>query len=316
MSSRLSPSNLIILLLLLASSHSRKLFTIEILSQTTWDFETCELAQQFAIEWVNNRHDILPNYNLTLEIQHEGLMGSRAFENLVRFIRKHDDEDNFDQYAASPISIGPLFTPGCKAVGKFLHHVDHVVLSTTSTASQLNNRLSNPNLFLALSTHNPKVLGILRFMREIGGWNKFALFTNPTNANDFDFALVFYEFAVQLGMEVVLFDSILNFNHEAALALKNSHARVIVIWASLEYFDFYCKVWDVGIKGERYVFFTFNKNFWEFWKYECPEALEDQFQRAFLLPVTFLSGDPEFISISPLHCTLPLCHLIQLCNYN
>ena len=270
----------------------KKPYKIEILEQIVGDYEIIALASTFATEWVNNQTNILPDYELSLKIVDEGYLGSNVPRNIIKFIRSHENETI---NSASPISIGPLYTPGCKAGGKFAHHVDHIMLSPSCTGSMLNNRNDYPNLFLALSTLNPQSYGILKFMREIGGWNKFALYTNPYNANDFGFAKMFYQVANEIGMEVLILDSVIDFDHESALALGKSHARIIVIWSSSNFFDFFCKIWNVGIKGERYIFFTFNMDL-DFNDYDCPEALKDQHKRVLVLNTAALSGDPNGIS--------------------
>ena len=283
---------LIALQLFLLMTDAEKPFILNVLVHTLSFTQIHKATYEFAVEWLNNQTDILPDYYIKLDLRDEGSYGSNASENVIRFVRDHEEETI---NSASPISIGPLFSPGCKAAGRFAHYVDHIMLSTSCTASVLNDRKINPNLFLALSTHDPKSYGILKFMKEIGGWNRFALYTNPLNINDFNFAMKFYQVAYEIGMEIVIFDSVVDFDEEAALKLKKTNARVIVIWTGDDYYDFFCKAWNVGIKGERYVFISFYKEF-SFQNYDCPEALHDQHKRLLVLNEQPVSSDPDAIA--------------------
>ena len=223
------------------------------------EFTNCRQATIFATEMANNQSVFLPDYDLELDFQHEGSLGHdmprKVIEYKRKFENKHDGrlEDGSFQ---SPLSVGPWYSSGCQAVGPLMHHLDQVMISTLCTDSKLANRTKFPNLFLLSSTNSPKLYGYIRFMKEIGKWNKFALLANPDNTNDFNTAMKFYEIASAQGMEMIWFDFINNFNEDSAMKLKESNARIIVIFTSTNdmMVDFYCLAHQVGMKGNRYVF--------------------------------------------------------------
>ena len=268
---------------------TRKPYTLDLLVLALDQDDIFEMGTRFAINWANNHTDILPDYHIEVHVEHEGFLGDQAAEKIIKFHRLHEGEI---VNTLSPITVGPLFSPGCKAAGGFAHHIDHILLSPTCTATFLNNRKKYPNLFLGSSTHSKQSYGIVRFMKEIGGWNKFAMYTNPQNINDFNFAMKIYEVAQDVGMDGLIFDSILDFNHEKALELKQSNARVILIWSNSIFLDFFCQLYNVGIIGEKYVFISFLKED-DFSKYDCPDAIADAYERMFVLVDTPVSGDPD-----------------------
>ena len=280
----------LIIILTLEQTTAEKNRTLDVLVNTLPVARMCNQAFKATAEWVNNNTLILPKYKLRMIIEDEGFLGSNVPKNIVKFTQLYD---NNDSYQASPISVGPFYSPGCSAGGKIAHQIDHVMLSIGCTASKLNDRNVYPNLFLTSSTLNPKAYGMVRFMKEIGGWNKFAMYVNIFNANDFDLAKVFYQIAIDNGMEVLIFDSISDFDYEDALALKESQARVIVVWDSQLVFDIYCQTWAAGIKGERYVFITTDK-YPILTRINCT-GLQQQYENVIMLAVNSISNNEAIV---------------------
>ena len=256
-------------------------------------YKSCTNSAKFAAEWANNDSQILPDYQIEVEFHNEGTLGSKVAENIIGYKRrflnltKNEEDNNYP----SPVSIGPWYTPGCAAAGKFLHHMDQVMLSTLCSGAMLPNRNVYPNLFLIASTSNYQTYGYVKFVREVGNWTKVALLTFPGNSNDFSAALNFQRIASQQGMQLLWFDSLTNFDMSKARSLKDSHARIIVVMSTDTRWvvNFYCNAYKAGIKGSRYVFvaaelyYDFNDpNFGKGYSDCSNEVIYEQVERSFL----------------------------------
>ena len=123
--------------------------------------EACRVAIDIVFSEVNNRSDLLQNYQLRGVYMDEGRGSYLGPVQLAKFKERQGN--------LSPLMIGPFFSAGCKAVAAHVHFYDMAMVTVGCSPPQpATDRRIFPNLYRSKITATFNAFAKLQFIRDIG----------------------------------------------------------------------------------------------------------------------------------------------------
>ncbi|MCJ8740296.1 hypothetical protein PDJAM_G00057110 [Pangasius djambal] len=206
--------------------------------------QACLPAAQMALELVNNRTDILPDYELEL-IYYDSMCDPGEATKLL-----------YDLLYTEPIKI--VLMPGCSSVSTLVAEAARmwnlIVFSYGSSSPALSNRQRFPTFFRthpSATLHNPTRVRLF----QKWNWNKIATIQQTTEV--FTSTLDDLEQRVkEAGIEISVRQSFLTDPAVAVKNLKRQDARIIVgLFYETEARKVFCEVYKEKLYGKKYVWF-------------------------------------------------------------
>ncbi|XP_030637490.1 gamma-aminobutyric acid type B receptor subunit 1 isoform X2 [Chanos chanos] len=206
--------------------------------------QACLPSAQMALDLVNNRSDILPDYELEL-IHYDSMCDPGEATKLL-----------YDLLYTEPIKI--VLMPGCSSVSTLVAEAARmwnlVVLSYGSSSPALSNRQRFPTFFRthpSATLHNPTRVQLFRKWK----WTKIATIQQTTEV--FTSTLDDLEQRVkEAGIEISVRQSFLTDPAVAVKNLKRQDARIIVgLFYETEARKVFCEVFKEKLYGKKYVWF-------------------------------------------------------------
>uniref|UniRef100_A0AAY4ELB4 Gamma-aminobutyric acid type B receptor subunit 1 n=1 Tax=Denticeps clupeoides TaxID=299321 RepID=A0AAY4ELB4_9TELE len=206
--------------------------------------QACLPSAQMALDLVNNRSDILPDYELEL-IYYDSMCDPGEATKLL-----------YDLLYTEPIKI--VLMPGCSSVSTLVAEAARmwnlIVLSYGSSSPALSNRQRFPTFFRthpSATLHNPTRVKLF----QKWNWNKIATIQQTTEV--FTSTLDDLEQRVkEAGIEISVRQSFLTDPAVAVKNLKRQDARIIVgLFYETEARKVFCEVFKEKLYGKKYVWF-------------------------------------------------------------
>uniref|UniRef100_A0AAX7US07 G-protein coupled receptors family 3 profile domain-containing protein n=1 Tax=Astatotilapia calliptera TaxID=8154 RepID=A0AAX7US07_ASTCA len=206
--------------------------------------QACLPAAQMALDLVNNRTDILPDYELEL-IHYDSMCDPGEATKLL-----------YDLLYTEPIKI--VLMPGCSSVSTLVAEAARmwnlIVLSYGSSSPALSNRQRFPTFFRthpSATLHNPTRVQLFQKWK----WTKIATIQQTTEV--FTSTLDDLEERVkEAGIEISVRQSFLTDPAVAVKNLKRQDARIIVgLFYETEARKVFCEVYKEKLYGKKYVWF-------------------------------------------------------------
>ncbi|XP_066580245.1 gamma-aminobutyric acid type B receptor subunit 1 isoform X2 [Amia ocellicauda] len=206
--------------------------------------QACLPAAQMALDLVNKRPDILPDYELQL-IYHDSKCDPGEATKLL-----------YDLLYTEPIKI--VLMPGCSSVSTLVAEAARmwnlIVLSYGSSSPALSNRERFPTFFRthpSATLHNPTRVQLFQKWK----WTKIATIQQTTEV--FTSTLDDLEQRVkEAGIEISVRQSFLSDPAVAVKNLKRQDARIIVgLFYETEARKVFCEVFKEKLYGKKYVWF-------------------------------------------------------------
>ncbi|XP_036948326.1 gamma-aminobutyric acid type B receptor subunit 1 isoform X7 [Acanthopagrus latus] len=206
--------------------------------------QACLPAAQMALNLVNKRSDILPDYELEL-IHYDSMCDPGEATKLL-----------YDLLYTEPIKI--VLMPGCSSVSTLVAEAARmwnlIVLSYGSSSPALSNRQRFPTFFRthpSATLHNPTRVQLFQKWK----WTKIATIQQTTEV--FTSTLDDLEERVkEAGIEISVRQSFLTDPAVAVKNLKRQDARIIVgLFYETEARKVFCEVYKEKLYGKKYVWF-------------------------------------------------------------
>uniref|UniRef100_A0A671NV43 Gamma-aminobutyric acid type B receptor subunit 1 n=1 Tax=Sinocyclocheilus anshuiensis TaxID=1608454 RepID=A0A671NV43_9TELE len=206
--------------------------------------QACLPSAQMALDLVNKRTDILPDYELEL-IYYESMCDPGEATKLL-----------YDLLYTEPIKI--VLMPGCSSVSTLVAEAARmwnlIVLSYGSSSPALSNRQRFPTFFRthpSATLHNPTRVQLFQKWK----WTKIATIQQTTEV--FTSTLDDLEQRVkEAGIEISVRQSFLTDPAVAVKNLKRQDARIIVgLFYETEARKVFCEVYKEKLYGKKYVWF-------------------------------------------------------------
>uniref|UniRef100_A0A4W4GVF3 G-protein coupled receptors family 3 profile domain-containing protein n=1 Tax=Electrophorus electricus TaxID=8005 RepID=A0A4W4GVF3_ELEEL len=206
--------------------------------------QACLPAAQMALELVNNRSDILPDYELEL-IYYDSMCDPGEATKIL-----------YDLLYTDPIKI--VLMPGCSSVSTLVAEAARmwnlIVFSYGSSSPALSNRQRFPTFFRthpSATLHNPTRVHLF----QKWNWTKIATIQQTTEV--FTSTLDDLEQRVkEAGIEISVRQSFLTDPAVAVKNLKRQDARIIVgLFYETEARKVFCEVYKEKLYGKKYVWF-------------------------------------------------------------
>ncbi|XP_064205293.1 gamma-aminobutyric acid type B receptor subunit 1 isoform X2 [Anguilla rostrata] len=206
--------------------------------------QACRPSAQMALDLVNNRTDILPDYELEL-IYYDSKCDPGEATRLL-----------YDLLYTEPIKI--VLMPGCSSVSTLVAEAARmwnlIVLSYGSSSPALSNRQRFPTFFRthpSATLHNPTRVQLFQKWK----WTKIATIQQTTEV--FTSTLDDLEQRVkEAGIEISVRQSFLTDPAVAVKNLKRQDARIIVgLFYETEARKVFCEVFKEKLFGKKYVWF-------------------------------------------------------------
>ncbi|XP_044027331.1 gamma-aminobutyric acid type B receptor subunit 1 isoform X1 [Siniperca chuatsi] len=206
--------------------------------------QACLPAAQMALDLVNKRTDILPDYELEL-IHYDSMCDPGEATKLL-----------YDLLYTEPIKI--VLMPGCSSVSTLVAEAARmwnlIVLSYGSSSPALSNRQRFPTFFRthpSATLHNPTRVQLFQKWK----WTKIATIQQTTEV--FTSTLDDLEERVkEAGIEISVRQSFLTDPAVAVKNLKRQDARIIVgLFYETEARKVFCEVYKEKLYGKKYVWF-------------------------------------------------------------
>uniref|UniRef100_A0A3Q1IK61 Gamma-aminobutyric acid (GABA) B receptor, 1b n=1 Tax=Anabas testudineus TaxID=64144 RepID=A0A3Q1IK61_ANATE len=206
--------------------------------------QACLPAAQMALDLVNKRTDILPDYELEL-IHYDSMCDPGEATKLL-----------YDLLYTEPIKI--VLMPGCSSVSTLVAEAARmwnlIVLSYGSSSPALSNRQRFPTFFRthpSATLHNPTRVQLFQKWK----WTKIATIQQTTEV--FTSTLDDLEERVkEAGIEISVRQSFLTDPAVAVKNLKRQDARIIVgLFYETEARKVFCEVFKEKLYGKKYVWF-------------------------------------------------------------
>ncbi|KAK5603503.1 Gamma-aminobutyric acid type B receptor subunit 1 [Crenichthys baileyi] len=206
--------------------------------------QACMPSAQMALDLVNNRSDILPDYELEL-IHYDSMCDPGEATKLL-----------YDLLYTEPIKI--VLMPGCSGVSTLVAEAARmwnlIVLSYGSSSPALSNRQRFPTFF---RTHPSATLHNPTRVRLFKKWNWSRIATIQQTTEVFTSTLDDLEQRVkEAGIEISVRQSFLTDPAVAVKNLKRQDARIIVgLFYETEARKVFCEVFKEKLYGKKYVWF-------------------------------------------------------------
>ncbi|KAL6099252.1 gabbr1 [Pungitius sinensis] len=206
--------------------------------------QACLPASRMALDLVNKRTDILPDYELEL-IYHDSMCDPGEATKLL-----------YDLLYKEPLKI--VLMPGCSSVSTLVAEASRmwnlIVLSYGSSSPALSNRQRFPTFFRthpSATLHNPTRVQLFQKWK----WTKIATIQQTTEV--FTSTLDDLEVRVkEAGIEISVRQSFLTNPAVAVKNLKRQDARIIVgLFYETEARKVFCEVYKEKLYGKKYVWF-------------------------------------------------------------
>ncbi|XP_077454709.1 gamma-aminobutyric acid type B receptor subunit 1-like isoform X2 [Stigmatopora argus] len=206
--------------------------------------QACMPSAQMALDLVNNRSDILPDYELEL-IHYDSMCDPGESTKLL-----------YDLLYTEPIKI--VLMPGCSGVSTIVAEAARmwnlIVLSYGSSSPALSNRQRFPTFFRthpSATLHNPTRVQLFQKWK----WTRIATIQQTTEV--FTSTLDDLEQRVkEAGIEISVRQSFLTDPAVAVKNLKRQDARIIVgLFYETEARKVFCEVFKEKLYGKKYVWF-------------------------------------------------------------
>ncbi|XP_056142362.1 gamma-aminobutyric acid type B receptor subunit 1 isoform X1 [Lampris incognitus] len=206
--------------------------------------QACLPSAQMALDLVNNRTDILPDYELEL-IHYDSMCDPGEATKLL-----------YDLLYTEPIKI--VLMPGCSGVSTLVAEAARmwnlIVLSYGSSSPALSNRQRFPTFFRthpSATLHNPTRVQLFQKWK----WTRIATIQQTTEV--FTSTLDDLEQRVkEAGIEISVRQSFLTDPAVAVKNLKRQDARIIVgLFYETEARKVFCEVFKEKLYGKKYVWF-------------------------------------------------------------
>uniref|UniRef100_A0A8C5DVY8 G-protein coupled receptors family 3 profile domain-containing protein n=1 Tax=Gouania willdenowi TaxID=441366 RepID=A0A8C5DVY8_GOUWI len=206
--------------------------------------QACMPSAQMALDLVNNRSDILPDYELEL-IHYDSMCDPGEATKLL-----------YDLLYTEPIKI--VLMPGCSGVSTLVAEAARmwnlIVLSYGSSSPALSNRQRFPTFFRthpSATLHNPTRVQLFQKWK----WTRIATIQQTTEVftstlDDLE------ERTKEAGIEISVRQSFLTDPAVAVKNLKRQDARIIVgLFYETEARKVFCEVFKEKLYGKKYVWF-------------------------------------------------------------
>ncbi|KAL6109689.1 gabbr1 [Pungitius sinensis] len=206
--------------------------------------QACMPSAQMALDLVNNRSDILPDYELEL-IHYDSMCDPGEATKLL-----------YDLLYTEPIKI--VLLPGCSGVSTLVAEAARmwnlIVLSYGSSSPALSNRQRFPTFFRthpSATLHNPTRVQLFQKWK----WTRIATIQQTTEVftstlDDLE------ERTKEAGIEISVRQSFLTDPAVAVKNLKRQDARIIVgLFYETEARKVFCEVFKEKLYGKKYVWF-------------------------------------------------------------
>uniref|UniRef100_A0A096LQ92 Gamma-aminobutyric acid type B receptor subunit 1 n=1 Tax=Poecilia formosa TaxID=48698 RepID=A0A096LQ92_POEFO len=206
--------------------------------------QACMPSAQMALDLVNNRSDILPDYELEL-IHYDSMCDPGEATKLL-----------YDLLYTEPIKI--VLMPGCSGVSTLVAEAARmwnlIVLSYGSSSPALSNRQRFPTFF---RTHPSATLHNPTRVRLFKKWNWSRIATIQQTTEVFTSTLDDLEQRVkEAGIEISVRQSFLTDPAVAVKNLKRQDARIIVgLFYETEARKVFCEVFKEKLYGKKHVWF-------------------------------------------------------------
>uniref|UniRef100_A0A674PAD6 Gamma-aminobutyric acid type B receptor subunit 1 n=1 Tax=Takifugu rubripes TaxID=31033 RepID=A0A674PAD6_TAKRU len=206
--------------------------------------QACMPSAQMALDLVNNRSDILPDYELEL-IHYDSMCDPGEATKLL-----------YDLLYTEPLKI--VLMPGCSGVSTLVAEAARmwnlIVLSYGSSSPALSNRQRFPTFFRthpSATLHNPTRVQLFQKWK----WTRIATIQQTTEV--FTSTLDDLEERVkEAGIEISVRQSFLTDPAVAVKNLKRQDARIIVgLFYETEARKVFCEVFKEKLYGKKYVWF-------------------------------------------------------------
>ena len=210
----------------------------------------CNEALKIVIENVNNRDDILKDYELVQTIANEGPTATLANVEFVNFVRKAEENNE----TISPAAFGP--TIACHFSGLTAKMLGFVTFSSKCHGPYIADRRKGYRLFPMQAPAVDVLHGMLAFITEIGKWSEISIVTLRSNPNLYMLAEYLERMATKKNVDVLLYSNEYNFTLKSMTALKDSGARIHAVFIVARHLcaQFMCLAHRAGLRPPSHVF--------------------------------------------------------------
>ena len=253
---------LIFFILIIISSVAAKKYDLVMFATTTFtgweprDGKTCAASMQVAVDEVNKRDDILPDYNIRVIYGDEGPGVNLSPRSFIEYIWELENlqSERPDTTFMAPVMVG--VTRGCHKITKLSQHFKLAQFSHGCSGPQFTARRDlYPHLYRCKIESTSQFLMSLIFAYN-RGWKQYGkiYFDKDASINEDKYRDVLENIAnpVMTRLDKENFDKILN-----------SDARILYISTGdpVTFINFICEGYKYGVKGPLYLFMTSSSSF-------------------------------------------------------
>ena len=230
----------------------------------------CNAALNLVIENVNNRSDILADYELVPVLRNEGPFATQANVDLVNFVRHAED----NKQTISPAVLGP--TMACHFSGATARSLGFVTFSPNCHGPYIIERKKGFHLFTLQAPALNLVHAMLAFITKIGKWSEIGIVTVRSNPNYIIMAKFLQEQAAKNNVSVLAYSSEYELTLDSMLAVAASRARVIAVMIieGPTCAQFLCLAHQAGLRPptHAFIFITFSCMFVDYANVPLPDG--------------------------------------------
>ena len=211
-------------------------------------YSGCQAAVEIVIEHVNNRSDILHDYEIELVFKDEGRKAELANKAMVDFNRRNE------QNLTAPLIFGPVYD--CHSSAATAKEMGFVMMSPGCTGQNIIERKKRYRLVSSQAPSKNLIWAAMAFITQIGQWKEIAVVTHRLSPDEYLLGELMAQIATKNGVKVLHFSNDYEITMETIEAVKTSKAVAIVvaIYQPNVCVRLMCLAHQTGMLAPRHVF--------------------------------------------------------------
>ena len=236
-------------------AHLKLLVTSPQTGHTSSAGRPCVAAAEIALEAANADETFMPGFQIEMQYENDGYASYQP-RAIVRYFRKHLQQQSENNTFGMPIGVGFLHSPGVLRTGKILPYFRMNMISVGGQSIPMS---IFTNVFKTRAETPPYMDAIVKFMVHFK-WYRVAILSSADSSLGFRLSKDFIPKAEKANIEIIWYENIQQLDQHYAQSLLQVDARVIFMphletpIANM----FLCQLYRQGITGHRFQFIALN----------------------------------------------------------
>ncbi|XP_071835075.1 gamma-aminobutyric acid type B receptor subunit 1-like [Apostichopus japonicus] len=220
-----------------------------------WDGSGCLVSAELALEQINNRSDILPDYELKMVWNDSQCIQSRAARILFRHIYSEPQKI---------LLLSPPCSPGAQLIASASRYWNLINVVYGAITTELTNRVKYPNVYRVVPIATKLFNEVYFWLMKTYGWRKIGYLADSSEAN-IKAQNVFIEKVKSLNATLIT-EQLNDVAKNQVENLKSQDVRILfsIVYESQTRFIF-CETYKAGFYGPHIVWvipFWYRPNWW------------------------------------------------------